>query len=119
MAIKELEKIKEIYLSSDVDDEDYQENLQKITEWESSLRQNEDFASWLESDVTKSILEQAKTAYRDFAMTIMAGRDLTDAQRASLFAKQDAALWLISLIDKDTKGAVKQILTEIRRALNP
>lgn len=115
----EIEKLKEIYLANDVDDEDYQENLEKINEWETTLRTSEDFLSWQQSDVTKGIMKQAKESYRDLAMQLMTNRNLTETERASIYAKQDACLWIIALVAKDAKALIKQIETEIKKALQP
>ncbi len=114
---KDLQKLKEIFLASDVDSEDYEDNLKLVTEWETSLRENEDFASWQESDVTKMIIKQAKDSYKDNAMQLMLKRNMTEEERKSLWSKQDAFLWLLSLIEKDVKGTITQIQSEIRRAL--
>lgn len=113
----QIDKLKEIYLANDVDSEDYADNLARITEWESALRKNEDFVSWQESDVTKNIYQQAKETYKEAAMQLWRDRTLTDAQRATLWAKQDAALWIISMIAKDAKSEITYIQTEIRKAL--
>lgn len=114
---KDLEKLKEIFLSSDVDSEDYEDNLRLVTEWETSLRESEDFASWQESDVTKIIIRQAKDTYKDNAMQLMINRNMTEEERKAIWSKQDAVLWLLSLIEKDVKGVITQIQSEIRRAL--
>lgn len=118
MEDKNIQKYKEIYLASDLDSEDYEDNLKLVTEWETSLRQNEDFANWQASDVTKAIVKQARDTYRELAMRLVLDRTLTDTQRNSIWSKQDAALWLLSLIEKDVKSAIAQIHSEIRRAIN-
>lgn len=113
----DLEKIKNIYLDSDIDEEDYADNLSRITEWESSLRQNEDIASWQESDITKSIAKQAKESYKELAMSLITNREMTEKQRLSVWAKQDAMLWIISMVAKDAKGNLEQIHKEIKQAI--
>lgn len=114
----DLEKLKKIYLATDIDSDDYEDNLKQITEWESSLRQNEDFGSWQSSDVTKSVILQAKKAYKDHAMRLVEDRTLTEMQRQSIWAKQDACVFLLSLVEKDVKSALAQINNEIKQALS-
>lgn len=114
----ELQKLKEIYTSADLDSEDYEDNLKLITSWENSLRESDDFINWQKSDVTKSIARQAKDSYKDNAMRLIRDRELTDAQRQSIWAKQDAAMWILSVVERDVKGVLTQIRAEIRRALS-
>ncbi len=114
---KELQKLKEIYLTSDIDSEDYEDNLKRITEWETSIRESEDFGSWQESDVTKSIIQKAKDSYKDNAMRLINNRTMTEEDRKSIWVKQDAILWILSLVEKDVKSIVEQIRSDIRKAL--
>lgn len=114
--MKELDQLKEIFLS-DVDDETLTENEEKIREWENALIQNEAFLGWREHDVTREIVSQAKTSYKNHAMQLATNRGLSEAQRQSLFAKQDACLFLLSLTEIDAQGAIAQIHREIRAAL--
>lgn len=118
MAIeKDLEKLKEIFLSGDIDSEDYEDNLKLISSWELDLRANEEFAGWQTSDITKSIITQAKESYKNNAVLLMTNRELTEKARESIWAKQDAMIFLLSLVEKDTKSAIGQIHREIRQAL--
>lgn len=114
---KDLQKLKEIFLASDVDDEDRDDNLKKITEWENSIRESEDFLSWQSSDITRKLAEQAKNTFKDNAMSLATNRTMTEEERKSVFAKQDAMLWILSMIEKDVKGTLSQVQGEIRRAL--
>lgn len=116
--IQDLEKLKEIFLAGDIDAEDYEDNLQRIKEWESDLRKSEDFLGWQGSDVSKQILRQAREAYKDLGLQLATSRSLTEAERYGLWGKQDAALWLISMIAKDAKSEIAQIHGQIRQALN-
>lgn len=113
----DLEKLKEIFLSKDIDDEDYDDNLRMISDWEASIRNNEDFSSWQESDVTKSIVEQVKQSFKDNAMRLIKDRDLAEKDRLSIWSKQDAMVWLLSLVEKDSKKALEQIHRDIKQAL--
>ncbi len=42
---------------------------------------------------------------------------MTDEERKSVFAKQDAMLWILSLTEKDVKTTIAQVQGDIRRAL--
>ena len=116
--MKELEQLKEIFLSDDIDSEDYQENLDAITEWEQSLIENENLLSWQEHDITKQIISEAKSGYVALSIRLAKNRKLTDEERASIYAKQDAMIWLISLGGDDPKSVVEQIHGDIKKALN-
>jgi hypothetical protein len=113
----DLEKLKSIFLSDDLDQEDVQENLEKINEWEKALIENENFQSWQEHEVTKKIIDQAKYTYREYFMRLGSVRDLTPEARASLHAKMDAILWLISLAEKDAKEEINQLHKQIKGAI--
>ena len=116
--MKELDELKDIFLASDVDAEDYQDNLDKITEWENALTSSEAFASWQTHDVTLQVMEKARSAYKDFAIQLATNRTLTEAQRMRLWALQDASMWMLSLIAQDVSSEITQIHSEIRTAIN-
>lgn len=117
--MKELDKLKEIFLAGDdLDEETKAENEQRIREWEEGLLKNEAMAGWRDHDVTKQIAKQARETYKETVLRLGVDRKLSIEFRAELFAKQDAALWLLSLIEVDAKGALEQIQKEIRTALN-
>lgn len=115
--MKELQELKKIFLSDDIDGEDYQENLQQITEWEQTLLENENLVGWQEHDITKSILTQARESYADISLRLAKDRNLTEQERMSLFAKQDAMLWLIQIQDDNAKEEIARIQADIKRAL--
>lgn len=114
---KDLKKLKEIYLDSDIDAEDYQDNLTRITEWEETIRSNQDFLSWQQSDISIAIVAKVKEAYKNFSMQLINDRTLTQEQRNSIYAKQDAMLWIMSMIVKDAKSELETIHSEIKSAL--
>src|SRR5262245_41986376 len=118
MKEKDLDKLKEVFLADDLDEETRADNLQHIREWETALLTNEALASWRDHDMTKKILLQAKDTYRGLCMQLIWSRDLTEAQRSAIYAKQDAALWFISIIEVDAKAAIEQLNREITAALN-
>lgn len=115
--MNELDQAKDIFLSPELDEETRSENEAMIREWEQTLIRSEAFDSWRKHDITQQIIIQARESYKDFAVQLSQDRKLTDEQRRSLWAKQDAALWLLSLTDKDAKSVIEQIHKEIRTAL--
>lgn len=116
MANKNLDKLKDFFLKG-VDEEDYKENLEKISEWEQELREGETFEEWQKDDTTQEIISQAIKSYKEQATELMINRKLTDEQRKSLYARQDAIIWLLSLVYKDVKSKVGSINREIEKLL--
>lgn len=116
--MKELEIIRAQFLADDIDPEDREENEQILKEWERGLIHNEAYLSWQEHDITREIAKKMKSEYKDAAMVLADNRSLTDTQRASLWAKQDACKFILSLTEKDSKGQLEQIQNEIKRAIN-
>lgn len=110
--------VRKIFLT-EVDEETRADNEKLIKEWEQGLIHNEAFKDWQDHDVSREIADQARRSYIDCALSLASNRQLTDEQRKSTWAKQDAALWLLSLIDKDAKGTIKRIEEEIKRVLTP
>lgn len=116
--MKQLEELKKVFLSDDLDEETRKDNEDRIMEWQKSLLFNEAFESWKSSDITKHIIAQLKQSYREFALQIVRGRLLTEEQRKALWAKQDAIAWLITLVDHDAKTEIEHINSEIVKALD-
>jgi hypothetical protein len=112
----DIEKLKEIFLT-DVDEETKADNLAQIQEWERALVEAEDYEGWREHDVTRRVAAEAKKAYIDLSMELATRRDLTEQQRMSLYARQDAMRWLLSHTEKDGAATIKAIQADIRRAL--
>lgn len=112
-----LDKAREIFLT-DVDDETRTENLEKIREWEQSLRDNEAMADWKEHPITKSIIEQARKAHIDACLSLTDRMRDSIELRARYFALKDATLWLISLAASDPKAEIERLNNEIRQAIN-
>jgi hypothetical protein len=113
----DIEKLREIYVAEDVDVETRTDNLAVIAEWEKRLRELEGFSRWQGHEVTQEILAKAKKAYIDHSLLLASSRDLTDTARQSLWAKQDAVMWLISIISEDAKGEIANINALVARAL--
>lgn len=113
-----LEKLREIYIAEDVDEETRADNLNIISEWQSNLIKLGEFAGWKEHPVTTMIIAQAKKSYVDHSLLLARSRELTDTARNSLWGKQDAMLWLISLVSKDPKKEIAHIESLITRALS-
>lgn len=113
----DLQKLKDIYLAEDVDSEDYKDNLRDITEMEKSIIENENLLGWQEHDLTKKVVEMARRGYIDIATRLATTRDLTEGERLSLFAKQDAMKWLISIADGEPKLILEKIDSDVKKAL--
>lgn len=114
--MSDLERLREVFLTG-VDEETKEENLAQIREWETALFEAEQYSSWKEHDVTRRIALQARRAYVDLSVRLATDRSMTDVTRHSFYARQDAMLWLLSLTDRDAKETVRQIESDIRRAL--
>lgn len=113
-----LEQLEEIYLSDDIDDETRADNLSLIREWRSRLIKLEEYAGWKDHPVTQDIVAKAKKSYVDHSLLLARSRDLTDSARQSLWGKQDAMLWIISLTSDDAQEEISGIEMAITRALN-
>lgn len=116
--MKSLEKVTEIFLGADIDDEDFAENKEKLVEWEKSLDENRLFLSWRNHDITNEIVTKCKQSYKEFGLLLATNRQLTEMQRQSLWAKQDACAFLLSLADKDALGEIQKIESDIEKAIN-
>ena len=114
--MENLQKLKEIYLT-DVDAQSYQENLERITEWEKALIAHENMASWQAHQTTIDIKKQAKESYVFFCVQLATNRKLTDEQRISIYAKQDACLWIMTLGNDHALEDIRAIQRDIQIAL--
>ena len=113
-----LKKVSAIYLSPDLDDETRKDNEAKIAEWQAGLRRSEAYQSWKESDITKEIIAEVRRVYKTASITLALSRNHTDAQRHRLWAEQDAAKFLLTLVNEDANGALSAIHSEIEAAIN-
>ena len=116
--MEDIEKLKQIFLADDIDEEDKEDNLLNIQSWESEIIKNKNILGWQEHDITKKIIDKAKENYTDLSLKLIKDRKLTEAQRLSIYAKQDAMLWLISLSGDNPKSAIEQINNNIKVALS-
>lgn len=115
--VKELQQAKEIFLT-DVDEETYAENLEQINEWESSLRRNKAYDEWKKLDITQEINKKVRETYKDIGIILALNRTLTEAQRQSLYAKQDACVFILELTDQNAKQAINALLSDIKHKIN-
>lgn len=113
-----LNKIREVFLADDVDEEDRKDNEERINAWSKALTENKSMVEWQKQDITQLIIRQAKESYKESAMQLIRNRTLTPEQRASIYAKQDAMLWLLSLIETDAEKSLEQVQKEIQRAVD-
>jgi hypothetical protein len=116
--MKELETIRARFLAPDIEEEDREENEKLLREWEEGLIQNRNYLSWQNHDITKEIAQKMKDEYKDFALTLANDRELTEKERESIYARQDACLFILSLTERDAKGAIQSIEKDVRRALS-
>ncbi len=112
-----IEEARQIFLT-DVDEELKADNLDKIREWEKTLRINAAFAQWQDSDISKMLLAEFKATYKDASVQLGTDRRLTEFQRDALWAKKDACLMAISLMAKDAKNEIESVHKEVERALS-
>lgn len=113
-----INKVREIFLDPSLDEEERKENEEQIRQWETTLVENEGLASLQEHDTSKQIIAQLRKSYRDFSLSLAMNRNLTEKERFSLWAKQDACEFLLSILNKDAKSALKSLDKEVRHALN-
>lgn len=114
----DIDKLRDIFIAEDVDEETRTDNLKIIRDWEKRLSELKEIGGWKDHPVTQNIITQAKTSYIDHSLLLARSRDLTDAARQSLWGKQDAMLWLISLASSDVRAEVAHIHAQIKRALD-
>lgn len=114
---QDLDQVRKIFLD-EVDEDVRADNEEKIKEWEQGLIHNEALLSWKEHDLTKAIAHKAKDTFKELGLLLASNRALTDEQRRSLWGKQDAMQWFLSLTEQDPKGEIERIETEIKTALN-
>lgn len=115
--MKELDTLKDIFLT-DVDPETRQENLETITQWENQLLAHEAYQSWQKHDITKEVAAQLRKTYTDASLTLANERNLPESKRLAIFAQKDAALWLLSIINRDIDSELATLQNTIRQALN-
>jgi mannose/cellobiose epimerase-like protein (N-acyl-D-glucosamine 2-epimerase family) len=113
-----LEKVREIFLSPDIDEETRLDNEAKLLEWQMGLIRNEAYQDWKDSDITKEISLKAKNAYKQASLLLAFSRALTDRERFALWAEQDAMKLILNLANENAKGAIDAIHREIETALN-
>lgn len=114
---EKIEEARQIFLT-DVDEEIKKDNLEKIKEWEQSLRTNNAFAQWQDSDISKMLIKEFKTTYKNASLELAQTRDLSESKRMSLWATKDACLMVLSLLAKDAKNEIESVEKEIDYALN-
>lgn len=111
--IKEFDDLKSAFLLDDSEDEHYEHNRNALAEWESEILANENLLSWQQHEVTKNVIDLAKKAYKDHSITLAHDRSLNDERRKSLYALQDACLWIISLASGNPEEKLESIKREI------
>jgi hypothetical protein len=112
-----IKKIKE-YCLKDVDSETYEENRKDIQELEKALNESEMYKSWQDHEITKRIQEYAKKEHLDCSKTLATSRTLTDEERTNLWARQDAAKWIIDIGSQDVESEMRDINLKLDRILS-
>ena len=115
--MNELDEIRTLFLSDDVDEETRKENEAVILDWERGLRESRAYQSWVSHEITKQIISKAREEYVQHAYRLANDRSLSDEQRRSLWAAQDAMRWIISLGSRNGKEEIQNITKEIKQAL--
>lgn len=114
----ELEKLRKIYLADTLDEDERAENEQTLREWSKALRENKALATWQTHDVTRRITKQTKQAYKDMAVQLATNRNLTQDERTSIWAKQDAMQWLLSILDTNAAESLAVLESEVKQAVS-
>ncbi len=114
---EKLGQVRELFLT-DVDEDIQADNLNLVNEWDKSIRENSAFAQWQGSDISKMLIRPFRDLYRDASLQLAENRDLTEAQRCSLWAKKDAALIVLDIIARDAESELVYIHKELNRALS-
>lgn len=112
----DLEKLKQIYLSPTLSQEEIDDNSKIIAEWEKELIESKHFDSWAKDPITAEIFSKARSSYIELCRLLMENRDLSEKDRLSIYAKQDAMLWMLSLTS-DFEKKLEAINREIKVAL--
>lgn len=116
--MKELEQAKQIFLDETLDEETRKENAEKIAEWERTLIKSEHIESWRSHVITKEVFSVVKDEYKNISLRLIHDRTLSDQERMSLWAKQDACIFIISLASKNARNDIEQVRKEINVAIS-
>lgn len=114
---QDLEKLKEIYLSSDVDEEDREDNLERIREWEKTIAESTSLSEWQNHDITKSIALKIKSVYIENALILGTNDLLDEDKRKEMWSIQKAIKFLLSYMDNDYKRVIDQVHGDIKKAI--
>lgn len=115
--MKEIDELRQVFLA-EPDPEIRADNERIIIEWETKLVQSHAFNDWKSHDITQQIIKQARESYKEMAFQLAVNRTLTVEQRMTLWAKQDAMRYLLTMIDQDAKSVIDGIIADIKRALS-
>jgi len=114
-----IDRAKEVFLTGPgVDEESYRENFEEIKSWESELVQHEALSEWQKHDITLNILRKFNQEYVSASMMLATGKQLTDSERVSLFAKKDACSLIFEIMNGDAKSQIKQLNREISQKIS-
>lgn len=113
-----LQKLKEVFIDPTLPEEEQQDNLDFIKKLEDSIIQNKQIDTWLKDPITVDIMATARESYIELSLSLINKRDITEKERLSIYARQDAMLWILSLLPKDTQETLNSIDARIEQILN-
>lgn len=113
----DFDKLREVFLSKDIDDEDYDDNYKALNDLEREYRESVDLQEWLGHVLTKKLFDTAQEAYVSNAVRLAQDRELTEKERWSIYAKQDAMLWLLTVVEDNPTEKISLIEEQVKKAL--
>lgn len=114
----DFEKLKQIFVDNpDLDSEDSRENIEEVTQMEREFEDSRLAKDWKEHELSKRLMVQAQESYIDLALRLANDRQLTEQERLSMYAKQDAMMWFMNLVERNPEKHMKEITDKVRRAI--
>ena len=115
---QDLQKLKELYLGADVDDETKEDNMKVIREWEKAMTEKQEILQWKGHEVTKFIVGLLKKEYVKNALELGTNDRLSESDRNKIWSKQNGILFMFSYMLKDAKSELVQLETNIKNAIS-
>lgn len=112
-----LNKLKEIFVLNENDEETRQDNLKTITEFEVAIARNKALSEWRQSDISQEFIKTFKTFAHKVTVLLGTNSEIDEKTRQQLFAKRQAVLWFLSIINENPESDLMRIESEISKAL--
>lgn len=112
-----LNKLKEIFVLNENDEETRQDNLKTITEFEVAIARNKALSEWRQSDISQKFIKMFKTFLHDITLVLGTNSEIDEKTRQQLFAKRQAVAWFLSIINENPESDLMRIESEISKAL--